>query len=180
MGLLEPHGRGRRNVRRDALNLDRGRPGRLRARRPRSGSAPVFVVHSLAHAVAALEAAGERPVVLLSAPGAGVYAGAGWWRAVIEAACAAAPQAAFTALLDCGDDAGMAMAALRAGAQAVVFTGRTDVAERLQAIAARQGAQLLTARPQAALDLGDYFFADGEALRRRCAEAFARRLEQCL
>ena len=158
MGLLEPHGRGRRHVRRDALNEQ---------------PPPVVVVYSLAHAVAALEAARERAVVLLSAPGAGIYAGAGWWTAVVDAARNAMPAAPFSAILDCGADAGAAMAALRAGAAIVVFTGRSDVAERLAGIAAQRDARLLTARPQHALDLAECFFADGDALRRHCAEFFA-------
>src|SRR5438067_9033902 len=117
MGLLEPHGRGRRPVRRDALTQ-------------RSGD-PVFVVHSLAHAVAALTAAAETgsSVVLLSAPGAGLCAGPGWWRAMIEAARAAVPEARSMALLDCSDDAGAAQGAIRVGVEAIVFSGRTDTAE---------------------------------------------------
>jgi hypothetical protein len=159
MGLLQPHGRSRRVLRRDALTAD----------------APVIIVHSLAHAVAALAAAEEvgRPVVLASAPGAGIYAGPGWWRELIAAACAAVPAARCTALLDCGDDAGAAQAAIRAGVEAIIFTGRADVAERLADIAGQQGASLLTARPEPALDLGIAFFAGEAELRRRCAEFVA-------
>ena len=56
---------------------------------------PVIIIHSLAHAVAVLSAAAEvrRPVVLLSAPDAGISAGPGWWREVIAAARAAVPAA---------------------------------------------------------------------------------------
>jgi hypothetical protein len=158
MGLLEPHGRGRRPFRRAALR----------------GSTPsVFVVHSLTHAVAALEAAAEagRTVVLLSAADAGIYAGPGWFKALVDAARDAAPGATFTAILDCGDDSGAAQGAIRAGIETVVFTGRADIGERLSAIAAAAGSRVLTARPEATLDLGRWFFADGETLRRRCAEA---------
>lgn len=55
----------------------------------------------------------------------------------------------------------------------MIFTGRADVAARLAAIATAGGARLLTERPEAALDLGRWFFADGETLRRRCADALA-------
>jgi hypothetical protein len=161
MGFLEPHGRGRRLFRRDALS--------------EPGSAPAIVVHSLAHAVAALQAAAaaERHVVLLSAPAAGIYAGAGWWQAVIEAARKVVPRARFSAILDCGDSAGAAQAAFRAGAEAATFTGRADVAERLVAIAEARGSRLLTARPQPALDLAVCFFADTETLRWRVADVLA-------
>jgi hypothetical protein len=162
MGLLEPHGRGRRPFRRDALS--------------EPGSAPAIVVHSLTHAVAALQAAAaaHRDIVLLSAPGAGIYAGAGWFAALVEAARAAVPAAQCAAILDCGDDAGAAQAALRAEVETVIFTGRADVAARLTAIAEARGSRLLTAGPQPALDLAVCFFADAETLRRRCADLLAR------
>jgi len=159
MGLLEPHGRGCRAFRRDALN----------------DSPPAVVVHSLAHAVAALEAAAaaETKLILLSAPDAGIYAGPGWWKALVDEARCAVSGAVFTAMLDCGDDAGAAQGAIRAGIEAVVFTGRSDVAERLAAIAASAGSRMLARRPDATLDLGRWFFADGAELRRRCTDAMA-------
>jgi hypothetical protein len=161
MGLLEPHGRGRRVFRRDALSGP--------------GSAPAIAVHSLVHAVAALEtaAARDRDIIVLSAPNAGIYAGAGWWRAMIEAARDAVPGARFSAILDCGDDAGAVQAALRAGVEAAIFTGRADVAERLAAIAQQTGVSLLTTRPQPLLDLGELFFASSDTLQERCADALA-------
>jgi len=137
---------------------------------------PVIVVHSLGHAVAALKAAAAagRRVTLLSAPGAGGYAGAGWFRGLVEAAREAVPAARFSALLDCGDEAGTALAALRARAEGVVFTGRADVARRLADIARQRGARFETARPAAALDLGADFFAAEAGLVARCAEVLAR------
>jgi hypothetical protein len=112
-------------------------------------------------------------VVIASALDAGIYAGPGWFGAVVRAARAAVPAAEFDVLLDCGDDAGAAMAAIRAGIEAVVFTGRADVAARLADIARQAGATLVTERIAAALDLGDPFFADDETVRRRCAEILA-------
>src|SRR5205823_2927294 len=136
---------------------------------------PVIIVHSLAHAVAALGAAAEAgcPVVIASAPDAGIYAGPGWFAAVVRAAREAVPAAQFTALLDWGDDAGAAMAAIRAGVQAVGFGGRSDIAARLADIACRCGVRLLTERPAAALDLAAEFFATPEILQRRCADILA-------
>jgi hypothetical protein len=136
---------------------------------------PAIVVHSLAHAVAALEAsaAAGRPVILLSAPEAGLYAGAGWFRALIETASATVPAAHFTAWLDCGDDAGAALAALRAGIEGVIFASPAETAGRLADIAGQCGAVLVPERPVPALDLGEDFFASAAALSRRCAEAIA-------
>jgi hypothetical protein len=112
-----------------------------------TAAAPAIVVHSLAHAVAALEAAAEagEAIVLLSAVDAGLSAGAGWWREMVAAARDCVRAARMAALLDCGDDAGAAQAALREGIEAIV----------------------LSERPEAALDLGDDFFAPPDALRRR-------------
>jgi len=139
----------------------------------KTGSAPVIIIHSLAHAVAALSAAAEagRPVTLASAPDAGIYAGSGWFGALVAAARAGVPAAqGAAALLDCGDDAGAAQAAIRAGIEAIVFTGPADLAERLADIASQHGARLLATRPVPALDLGDAFFAAPEVLHRRCLE----------
>jgi hypothetical protein len=152
MGLLEPDGRGRRLFRRDALT-------------------PVIIVHSLAHAVAALSAAAEtgQPVTLASAPGAGIYAGPAWFCALVATARTTIPAARCAVLLDCGEDAGAAQAAIRAGIEGIVFTGRGDVAERLADIASKSGIRLVTVRPDPALDLAAEFFASPETLRRRCA-----------
>jgi hypothetical protein len=140
-----------------------------------AGIIPVIVVHSLAHAVAALSAAQQagRPVILASAPGAGIYAGPGWFGALVAEARAAVPGALFTALLDCGDDAGSAQAAIRAGIEGVVFVGRADVAERLADIAAQAGVMLARARHDPAIDLGHEFFARPEALLRRCVDGLS-------
>lgn len=145
------------------------------SRRAPPGDVPVIVAHSLAHAVAALRAAAEadRAMVILSAPDAEISVGPGWWHALIEKAREAAPAARATWLLDCGDDAGAAMGAIRAGVEGVVFTGRADVAARLSDIAGQRGASLLTSRPEPALDLGGLFFADPAALHRRCADVLA-------
>ena len=124
MGLLQSHGRSR-GARRKA---------RLSRRR--------VIIHSLAQAQAALAAAAELgvPVTLESAPAAGGYAGPGWWRALIDAARAAHPAADVSTVLDCGEEPGTALAALRAGVPRIRFTGAAETRERLAAIAERRGA----------------------------------------
>jgi len=96
----------------------------------------------LAHARAVLAAALEQgvAVTLESAPGAGGYAGPGWWKALIEAALAEYPAATAMAVLDCGEEPGTALAALRAGVSRIRFTGDRGMRERLGAIAAQLGA----------------------------------------
>lgn len=113
---------------------------------------PAVVFHGLADAKAALGAAAALgvPVTLLSAPGAASYAGPGWFRAVVEQAKAAYPEAEVTALLDCSDRPGHALAALREGVTAIRFSGRT--AGKIEDIAAEYGARVMRDRPEA-LDL---------------------------
>jgi hypothetical protein len=139
MGLLEPHGRSRRPR----------RETRLSGRR--------IIVHSLDHARAAIAAAAALgiPVTLMSAAGAGGYAGALWFKALVDAAKSCHPEAEVTALLDCADEAGTALGALRAGIELVRFTGAAAARERLAAIAAELGAALDGDEPAATLDLLD-------------------------
>jgi delta 1-pyrroline-5-carboxylate dehydrogenase len=136
---------------------------------------PVIVVHTLAHAIGALRVGvrAGRGVVLASAPGAGIYAGPGWFGALVEAAREAVPEARFCVLLDCGDCPGAALAAIRAPIEGVIFAGRADVARRLADIAGQHGARLVTARPSA-LDLGADFFAADAAIEQRCSDFLAR------
>lgn len=125
---------------------------------PRKGQAAprAFVIHSLAHAVAALEAAEEAgvSVTLLSPPDFAAYGGAGFFNAIVRRARAKVPGSKFEAVLDCGDTPGLALAALRAGAESVRFGGRPSVQKKITEIAAVHGAHYLTVRPRA-LDLLD-------------------------
>jgi hypothetical protein len=134
--------------------------------------APIIIIHSIDHAVGALAAAARvgRPILLASAPDAGGYVGPGWFAALMRKARETVPEARFAALLDCGDSAGAALAAVRAEVEGIVFTGRGDVARRLADIARQHGVHLETERRPAGLDLGNVFFASREEVERRCAE----------
>jgi hypothetical protein len=141
------------------------------AKQSRDGEARI-VVHSLLQATAVLRASARagRPVVLVSAPNAGGYVGPGWFKALAAAAREAVPDARCSSLLDCGDNVGAALAAIRAEVEGVIFTGRPDVARRLADIAEQHGARLETKRPADALGLAEDFFAAQEDLVKRCAE----------
>jgi hypothetical protein len=95
-------------------------------------------INDLTQARAAL-AAGQRPggpaVTLATAPGLAHFAGVGYWRAV-EAALGR------SIVIDCGEDAGLAMAALRAGCRDLLFTGDAALAARLADMAGQLGATL--------------------------------------
>ena len=114
----------------------------------------VVIVHSLAQAEAALSAASALgcPITLASAPGASATVGIRWFQAVVEQATASYPDVAVSAVIDCAERPGEALAALRLGCTAVRFTGKRSAAAKLKAIAAEQGAEILTGR-LSALDL---------------------------
>ncbi len=118
--------------------------------------ARAVVIHSLAHAKAALAAAAAEGVAveLWSAEGAAAYAGAGWFKAVLEAARREVPGARFTAVLDCADLPGYALGAFRIGIEAVCFSGAAKIAAKIADIAGEQGRRCLRRRPRRALDLG--------------------------
>ena len=116
-----------------------------------------IIVHSLAQARAAIGAAAALgvPVSSQSAPGAGAYAGAPWWQALIEAAAAEHPGTAISSILDCGEDAGAALAALRLGLRHLRFTGAAAARQRLDGIAAALAARIEDETSDATLDLLD-------------------------
>ncbi len=113
-----------------------------------------IIVHSLAHARAAVRAAAAHgvPVTLFSGPGAAGYAGPEWFRELIAAATAEHPTARVTAVLDCGAAPGHALAALRAGLKAIRIEADPAVGERIAELAADYGARVAPAAGDA-LDL---------------------------
>ncbi|MBN9509014.1 MAG: hypothetical protein J0I21_07830 [Alphaproteobacteria bacterium] len=113
---------------------------------------PAVVVHGLADAQRALREG--RPVTLLSAPGAAVFAGCLWWRELAAAARAAHPATPAFDVLDCGDAPGQAMAALRTGQRLLILDPACPASAAVRSAAATLGAIVLAGRPPA-LDLGD-------------------------
>jgi len=133
------------------------------------------IIHSLADARRALAAASalHAPVTLASAHGAGGYAGPLWFKGVVEAAAAEFPEAKTSAVLDCADEAGTVLLALRHGLKRVRFTGNAAARRRLEAIAAELGAEIETGARPAALDLREA--PDPEAALRAYLAPSARR-----
>src|SRR5271166_1126551 len=110
---------------------------------------PAVVVYGLADAVAALaraEAEGTA-VTLLSAPGAALNAGCGWWRALVDAARARHPGVPCADILDCADGTGQALAALRIGVTRLVLWPNAPGREAVVAIAEAMGGAVLPAPP---------------------------------
>ena len=116
-----------------------------------------IIVHSLEQACAAVNAAAalDVAITLESAAGAGGYGGALWWKALVAAATRDHTGPPIGAVLDCGDEPGTALGALRAGLKRVRFTGSKAMREKLAQIAAELGAAIEGDSKEAALDLRD-------------------------
>jgi len=113
---------------------------------------PAVVVHGLADVRLVL--APGRPVTLLSAKGAALYAGCAWWRALVEQARAAHPGIPIDDILDCADAPGYALGALRIGQRRIVLDAAAAGWSAVAAVAASQGGEVLTSRPPA-LDMAE-------------------------
>lgn len=98
---------------------------------------PQVVVHDIDQARAALAVAAELgiPIQLRSAADASAYAGLGYLKALGEAA-------GHELLIDCHDDAGLVMAALRIGCRRLAFSGPPEIARKLADMAEQVGARL--------------------------------------
>jgi fructose/tagatose bisphosphate aldolase len=99
-------------------------------------------------AAAAINAAAALrvSVMLLSADGAAAYAGPSWFAHLIDDAHTRFPEVTVVGVLDCGDQPGLAMAALRDGFSIVRFDGPTF--DKIANIAAQLDAQALQHRPK--------------------------------
>jgi hypothetical protein len=124
------------------------------------------IVHGLDAAIAALaEAQAQgKGITLISAPGAALYAGCGWWRALVEAARSAHPGVPCTDILDCADGTGQALAALRLGLTRLVLWPNAPGRDAAVAIAESMGGFVLPAPPPADALVNDTRTSRGAAI----------------
>lgn len=73
--------------------------------------------------------------VPVSAQGLAAFAGLGFWHALER-------ELGRSVVVDCGEDAGLVMAGLRAGCRDLLFTGEADIAARLASMAEQAGTRL--------------------------------------
>ena len=102
---------------RKTLGWSNSQPPRSSMPATRSAIDTAVCVRDLPTALLAAETArslGLDPV-LISEPEAGVYAGGLWWRALTDQVVETCPSASVVAILDCGDQVGAALGAIRAG-----------------------------------------------------------------
>ena len=124
---------------------------------PQPAAPPASVIiHDLDQARQVLAAAvrTERPVQLVSAPGAGAYLGPALFKQLIDQARAAQPAAQATSCLDCGDEPGTAMNAIRHEIEAISLSAEPNVLSKV-GDAARQVGVRLTPRPAPLLDMAE-------------------------
>ena len=113
---------------------------------------PAVIIHSLADAREVL--AFGQPVTLLSARGAALFAGSGWWRALLTHLREEHAGVAIADILDCADASGLALGALRTGQLAIVLDAAAPGWSSVAAVAALLGGEVLAVRPPA-LDMSN-------------------------
>lgn len=103
-----------------------------------------IMIHALADARAALTAAAELglPVRLVSPPGAPAYLGIDYFQDVADAAREEFPGVDAQFVLDCDDQTGFALAALRQGVNRIHVRVEDDLRRRIADVATQLGACL--------------------------------------
>jgi hypothetical protein len=116
---------------------------------------PALIVDDLDQARGAATAAVELslPILLLTPADSAAALGLHWSQELARHLRREYPQADLLVAFDCGDRAALAHEALRAGAEAISFSGPEDQAAALAEVAAALRRQFFAARPPA-LDLG--------------------------
>ncbi|HEY8352243.1 MAG TPA: hypothetical protein VIK87_06845 [Sphingomonadales bacterium] len=98
---------------------------------------PAVIVRTAGDVARAVQRAGSGPLVLLTAPGAAAAAGPLFLKAMTEQA---ATRADTLVVIDCDDDPGLALLALRSGWRHVMLTG--PAADQVASAAASIGARI--------------------------------------
>ncbi len=140
---------------------------------------PAILVHSAEQAQAAARAAVSlgAKLFLRSPPDAVAHLGIGWYLALASLLRERHPGLDLTLILDCADEPGTTLAALRRGIGRVRFCGPAEMAAKLAAIAAQTGAALDTdERPP--LDLAKAEDAEAECRRWLAPRARCDQVEQ--
>ncbi len=116
---------------------------------------PAFIVDDLDQARAAAAAAVEleTAILLLTRADSAAALGLHWSQELANRLRREYSQADLLVAFDCGDRAALAHEALRAGAEAICFTGPENETRALAEIAASSGRVLIASRP-AAFDMG--------------------------
>jgi hypothetical protein len=132
----------------------------------------VVIVHGPDHLGAVFAVAeGGVPITARTAPWVAAAYGPHALAEALAEARAAHPAAPVTVVLDCVDDAGLALAALRVGWRHIAFSGAPAVRAKLADIAEKAGASVV-APVEGGLDLGEA--EDARAALRAWRDAWRR------
>ena len=103
-----------------------------------------YPIENLADAMRALQrhASAGQPVHLMFSWASLRSVGIGYAMAITAKARAAYPQIACKSVLDAGEDAGLALSAMKSGADMVRFSGAPPLAQKLSQIARQMGVGL--------------------------------------
>ena len=99
------------------------------------------VIHNFDEARSAFNGA-KNSCVLLSAPDAAASLGVVGFLEMVSAAASENADIEYTAILDCGDQAGLALNALRLGAKDINVDLPPDVLAKIESIASQLGARV--------------------------------------
>lgn len=124
-----------------------GRQGSTR--RQGAGGLKPLSFTTLAELRTIARAASDRPVTVLTPVNAGRYAGPAYYFEMLQLVKSEFPQSRIKAVLDCGDDAAIALAALDLGWRALILRGSKTARARVGDIANRLNAEVMARRPAA-------------------------------
>ena len=115
---------------------------------------PRVIFHGPGHVRAAMRAAREAgtALILQSAPGAAAYLGAPFFQQFIEMARDEFPDVDVIGVLDCGPNAGFALAAIREGIDRIRIDAPPDVRKKFEEMALEAGSSVDDS-DESALDL---------------------------
>lgn len=92
---------------------------------------------------------GGEALTLLSPPGAGSFAGAGWWLALLRLVRMRLPHLAFYPFLDCGGDGAAGLEAIQRGVPGLILASAAPGWAECAALSRARGVFLLPAAPPA-------------------------------
>jgi len=103
---------------------------------------PAFIIHDLAQALEVARIADETgtDITLQSAKGAGAFLGPDIFGAILDEVKRTYPRVNIVGILDCGDEAGTALKALRSGVSRISVDLTGPALEKVNDIAAQSGA----------------------------------------
>ncbi len=97
-------------------------------------------------AVRIISSAQGKEVILVTPVSASSYLGSTCFAALCNAVSEACPNCPHKFFLDCQDNAGEALSAIRSGIKHVIFTGNREAAKRLSSVAEQTNCELLFSR----------------------------------